>query len=133
MIPFKRGQCLRIPSKPLTNVTYIAADFAKRKSIILTKIILISKAEKITETRMHSSRMPTVRSSSRLLGGLPRCMLGYTPLHLGLAPLPPGLGLETPARPLNLPAGYGPGDPHPVNRMIDTCKNITFANFDCGR
>ena len=104
MIPFKRGLCLRIPSKPLTNVTYIAADFAKRKSIILTKIILISKAEKITETRMHSSRMPTVRSSSRaaLGGGLPRCMLGYTPLHLGLAPPPrpgPGDSGQTPQPP----------------------------------
>ena len=31
---------------------------------------------------MHSSRMRTVRSSSRLRGGgavLPQCMLGYTP------------------------------------------------------
>ena len=36
---------------------------------------------------MHSSRMLTDRSSSRLLGGrLPQCMLGY----------PPGVGLETP-------------------------------------
>ena len=32
-----------------------------------------------SETRMHSSRMRTARSSSRLLGGgcLPQCMLGY--------------------------------------------------------
>ena len=95
MIPFKRGQCLRIPSKPLTNVTYIAADFAKRKSIILTKIILISKAEKITETRMHSSRMPTVRSSSRLLGG-------SASVHAGIHPPTPGPG-PPPPRP-------GPGD-----------------------
>ena len=38
---------------------------------------------------MHSSRMRTAHSSSRLRGGgghLPQCMLGY----------PPGVGLETP-------------------------------------
>ena len=29
---------------------------------------------------MHSSRMHTVCGSSHLLGGLPQCMLGYTPL-----------------------------------------------------
>ena len=40
------------------------------------------------KTRMHSSRMRTARSSSRLLGGLPHHMLGYT--------YPPGVGLETP-------------------------------------
>ena len=34
----------------------------------------------LIETRMHSSRMRTVRSSSRLSGGgLPQCMLGYQP------------------------------------------------------
>ena len=34
--------------------------------------------------------------------------------------------------------GYGipactEADPRPVNRMTDTCENITFANFVCGR
>ena len=111
-------------------------------------------------TRMHSSMMRTVRSSSRLLGGggMSHCMLGYNPPCLGLKtpparPLTFPLGMElekitppVPARPLNLPPGYGPGDPltpqpppgygpgdSPVNRMTDTCKNITFANFVCGR
>ena len=55
---------------------------------------------------------------------------------------PPGVGLESPT------PGCGPGDPlsetpqpppqvwawrPPVDRMTDTCKNITFANFVCGR
>ena len=93
-------------------------------------------------TRMHSSRMRTARSSSRLLGGLPQCILGYSPSGLGLE-TPLGVGLETPwlwdwtplgvdldppgcgpgeplgcgpgdppARPLNLPPRCGPGDFH---------------------
>ena len=49
-------------------------------------------------TRMHSSRMRTARSSSRLLWGcLPQCMLGYPPecgpgdpLGVGLRPPRPG-------------------------------------------
>ena len=51
---------------------------------------------------MHSSRMRTARSSS-CWGGLPQCMLGYTPGYTpGNPPLgvdletPPGVGLETP-------------------------------------
>ena len=57
-------------------------------------------------------------------GCLPQCMLGYTP-HLGL-------GLETPpGQTSHLPLGMGLETP-PVDRMTDTCKNITFANFVCG-
>ena len=96
-------------------------------------------------TRMHSSRMSTAPSSSRLLRGgcLPQCMLGY----------PPGVGLEIPLGvDLETPPGCGPGvptqgqtpqlppwmwawrpamhagipTPHCV--QTDTCKNITFAN-----
>ena len=37
------------------------------------------------------------------------------------------------ARPLNFPPGCGPRHPLPVDRMTDTCKNITLANFVCGR
>ena len=53
-------------------------------------------------------------------GILPQCMVGYT--H------PPGPGLDPPGQtpqPLPWP---GPRDP-PEDRMTDTCKNITFANF----
>ena len=55
----------------------------------------------------------------------------WTPPDLGLETLtpPPSLDLGPP----HLPPGYGPGDPPPVNRMTDTCKNITLANFVCGR
>ena len=90
------------------------------------------------KTRMHSNRMGTACSSSRLLGGcLPQCMLGYFPgcgsrdpppcVALGTLWVwawrpstcgsgdPPGVGLETPpptpqARLLNFPPGCGPGD-----------------------
>ena len=71
---------------------------------------------------MHSSRMRTAHSSSRRGGGgLPQCMLGYTP---------PGVGLET-------PPGCGPGDPlgvgletpvrpdpstSPLGVGLETCK-----------
>ena len=57
------------------------------------------------KTRMHSSRMRTARSRSRLLGGggvLPQCMLGYTPWVWAWRPpwvwawRSPGVGLETP-------------------------------------
>ena len=44
-------------------------------------------------TRMHSSRMCTTCSSSHQ-GGLPQCMLGYTPWVWAWRPL--GVGLETP-------------------------------------
>ena len=68
---------------------------------------------------------------------------------------PPGVALETPPiQTPQLPPRCGPGDlqgmlgyhpspqdlqgmlgyhHHPMDRMTDTCKNITFANFVCGR
>ena len=75
---------------------------------------------------MHSSRMRTIRSSSRLLrGGV--CLSACWDTH------PPGLGLDTPTRPdpptsplgqgldtpgqtPNLPPGSGPR-PYPVDRQ----------------
>ena len=79
-------------------------------------------------------------------GGLPQCMLGYTPLlgldtpwawtpprpgpghpSLGRPPSypPPGLGLDTPPGqiPHPIPPRPGPGHSPPVNRMTDRCKN----------
>ena len=55
------------------------------------------KYDSQVKTRMHSSRMRTARSSSRLVGGLPQCMLGNLPPQV-LAWRPPalGVGLETP-------------------------------------
>ena len=62
---------------------------------------------------MHSSRMCTVRNSSRLLsgGGSP-----HTPPRAGTLPgtdTHPPLAEQTP----------------PVNRITDTCKNIAFATL----
>ena len=61
---------------------------------------------------MHSSRMPTSRSSSHLFGGgLPQCMLGY-PLGVGME-TPQGVGLETlQPDPSTSPLGVG----------LKTCK-----------
>ena len=81
---------------------------------------------------MHSSRMCTSRSSSRLMawgrGCLPQCMLGYPPSPQVWAWRPPRCGLETPQvwawKPLRvwawrpppcqtpqLPPWCGPGNP----------------------
>ena len=64
------------------------------------------------QTRMHSSRMRTARSSSRLLGV---CLRACWDTHTN--PHPSSVGLETPppaetplARPLNFPPGCGAGD-----------------------
>ena len=92
-------------------------------------------------TRMHSSRMRTARSSSRLLGAGGVCLSvcwdtpprpapgpplgrpppgpgpgrGHTPIPGPWPGHPPGLGVDTPLL------------------WTDTCENITFANFVCGR
>ena len=73
-----------------------------------------SDPPKLARTRMHSSRMRTVRSSSRLSGGgLPQCMLGYqppntrhphsprpgTPTHPPLDQAPPGADPPRPGTP----------------------------------
>ena len=79
------------------------------------------------QKRMHFSKMRTACSSSRLCwGGLPKCMLGYTPLGVGLeTPLvwawmthtPLGVGLQTPppwvsaCSPPPPPPRCGPGYP----------------------
>ena len=66
---------------------------------------------KQTLTRMHSSRMRTARSPSRQVGGgLPQCMLRYTPPGVGLETLP-GVGLETPQVWVWRPPGCAHGDP----------------------
>ena len=82
-----------------------------------------------------------------LPGGLPQCMLGY---HPPLAPDPPPPRLGTPRtrpplrpdpprpgtpRPHLPPAPHlpGPGTPPPMNRITDTCKNITLPQLRCGR
>ena len=67
--------------------------------------------------------MRTTRSSSRPGG----CLHQALPRDQAHTPGPGTSPLwdQTPPPP-------GPGTP-PVDRMTDTCKNITFANFVCGR
>ena len=53
-------------------------------------------------------------------------------------PLPTGVGLETPhfwrpARHAGIPPASHAGIPPPPCGQTDTCKNITFTNFVCGR
>ena len=65
---------------------------------------------------MHSNRMRTARSSSRLLGGVYLSACWDTPVGLGLD-TPRGVGLETPpSQTPQPPPGCGPGDP-PVDRQ----------------
>ena len=86
---------------------------------------------------MHSSRMHTVCNSSRLLSGGSLLPWSRHPLGAGSHPpeqvpppgsRPPGADPPT-ARHAGIPpamhAGIAP--PPPVNRITDTCKNITFA------
>ena len=87
------------------------------------------------ETRMHSSRMSTIYSSSCLVGGESASVHAgihtHTPPGLGLDPPGLGLGLDTPLGRPPVP-GHGPRHPQadplplgigldtpPVNRMID--------------
>ena len=96
-------------------------------------------------TRMHSSRMRTARSSTQPGGSPPGTPLGAEPLTrhpLGAEPLTrhtPGadipLGPDTPwsrhAPGADTPP-LRPGTPEhtpPVNRITDTCKNITFPQL----
>ena len=81
---------------------------------------------------MHSSRMRTVRNSSRLLGG-------SASVHAGIPPPPPPtrhtpLGTHTPcSRPPGTRPPPPPGSRHHFPRadhpcgQTDRCKNITFA------
>ena len=69
--------------------------------------------------------MRTACSSSHLLGG-----------HAGIPSSPPGVGLETPARPLNIPLGCGPGDPpqaRPLNFPLSVGLETYKACWDTTR
>ena len=108
------------------------------------------------KTRMHSSGMRTVRSSSRLSRGLPQCMLRYQPppppgadlppnqvtpptrppwrpvaRHAGIPPAMHAGIAHPPWRPAARHAGIPParhaGIPPPPCGQTHTCKNITFA------
>ena len=72
-------------------------------------------------TRMHSSRMRTARSLR--YGSL-------CPRGVSLTETPPPLGQKPPGDPLVMwPVVHtGTETPLPVNRITDTCKNITDGN-----
>ena len=100
-----------------TNGTSGGNSWSQWETGACQPIIWQKIAKNCMKTRMHSSRMRTVRS--RLLPGvcLPQCMLGYTPAWAWAWTNPPGMGLDN------------PGPLPPLDRMTDMCKNIAFANF----
>ena len=82
---------------------------------------------------MHSSRMRTVHSSSRLFrGDLPQCMLGYppgadTPPNQAPAPRVVTPRDQAPPRKQTLRDQAPPWTRHPPCGQTDTCKNIAFV------
>ena len=74
--------------------------------------------------RMHSSRMRTIRNSSRLLGGC--LVLGGVPAPGGV-PGPGGCLLRGGDWCWGVVSQHALRQTPPVNRMTDRCKNITFA------
>ena len=94
--------------------------------------------DKITKlTRMHSSRMHTARSLtvSRCIPHTPPCHHAHPLCHHHTCPplpqMPPSLPPCMPPITTHVPSAttHAPL----VDRMTDMCKNITFANFVCGR
>ena len=102
-------------------------------------------------TRMHSSRMRTARSSSRLLGGggsasvharihppglgLDTTPLGPGPGHppgCGPEDLPPGVGLEAPPPDKQPPPGLGLDTPREQNSLHTLLKILPCPNFVAG-
>ena len=90
----------------------------KRKKVSNIVVVIVDR------TRMHSSRMRTVGCSGRHWGvwvsaqGGGRCLPG---------------GWEVSARGVCLPRAVSARRPLPVDRMTDTCTNITFPQLRCGR
>ena len=82
---------------------------------------------------MHSSRMRTVRSCSRLLGGGRWCLPVGMCLPWGVCPGEVsawGVSAQgMSAWGVCIPACIGGRHPQPVDRMTDTCKNITFLEL----
>ena len=123
----------------LENQIFIILAFFKRNEIfdIVHWSVLPSQMSVMTKQKMmnilitglHSSRMRTVRSGSRLGGGCLRgeggCLVPWGVCSWGV----PGPGGSDPGGSLLLGGGIPActdADP-PVDRMTDTCKNISFA------
>ena len=90
---------------------------------------------KFEKTRMHSSRMRTVRCSSRLRGGGGGCLLGGVCLLGEVSACRGGVCLPggcLPARGVVCLGGVClPGGVHlpPPRGQTDTCENITFPQL----
>ena len=78
----------------------------------------------LSATRMHSSRMRTVRCSSRLLWGV--CPGGVSAQGVSTQGVSDWGGMSA--------RGCLPDTPPPpVDRMADACENITLPQLRCGR
>ena len=102
---------------PFFIVARVSNRYVKKLAMIRDTIYKNNCIQvKIKCTNMHSSRMRTVRCSGRpwfVGGGVSACDGGWC----------------LPARGVCLPGGcVCPQDP-PVDRMTDTCKNITLSNY----
>ena len=97
---------------------------------------MVIRERPVKSTRMHSSRMHTIHSlnvSCSIYQG------GMHAMHAPFDTCPPSCtppchacpfpAMHTPCYACPLPAMHAP----PVDRQTDTCKNITLANFVCGR
>ena len=103
-------------------------------SCLVISCSMVVCSELFLQTRMHSSRMRTARNSSSP-GSLhqtpPRA---GTPCHRHRPEQAPPLGADPPGPDLpgpgTPPSRYPPGPgPPPVNKITDTCKNITFPQL----
>ena len=96
--------------------------------LVLILIWNPSLGQSLSTTRMHSSRMRTARSLtvSNSIWRAGVCTTARMQIPLDTDPQMQTLLYEDASPPMQTL-------PPPVNRMTDRCKNITFANFVCGR
>ena len=116
---------LFLSAAPLTFSTFVMCEQHQRNSFNP-----FWNGEKDDVTRMHSSRMRTARSSSRLGG-----MGGWAG---GSLPGPPRTRHtprdHAPPRTMHPPDHAPPRTmPLPVNRITHACENITLPQLRCGR
>ena len=147
------GRCVKlilILRKQIVNYNFIIAYHKFYIIFSLAKIIKLSKYLSMFKgtdnvTRMHSKRMHTARSLtvSRHIPCTPPTTM-HAPAnhtwppatmhapHGHACPLQPHT--PPPPQPRMSPATmHPPATRHAPRGQTDTCKNITFANFVCGR
>ena len=94
--------------------------------VVVANMVGIFTTYDYKKTRMHSSRMRTARSSSRLGGGVST----RTPDQAHTPPDQVHPQDHAPPGPCTPPR---PGTNPPVNRITHTCENITLPQLRCGR